>query len=341
MIESRGPAPSPLVGVLAYEVARQLGSLSDAAAATVGRAVTAAPYRWRQPLRITLKSAGPGQRLDRVAQLLEEIGESSDVSLLREYGRKSKRARRAWGEDLARRLAPRAFVQDLGPISILVGDRVIDGRGIRRRVLGLLAFLIGQPNGSATPDRVMDALWPELDPEQGSNSIHQTIYFLRRVIDPDYRAGVSPEYVHFDSEVIWLDRDLVDCRSWRCHALLSKRALSPSEVDDVVRHYSGRFAADFPYEDWASNYRDNLHARYLGEVEKALSESHHGSDMRWQLWVGQRALSVDPEADAVEAQVIRLYRRLGAPAAAAEQYGHYSAVMRDQLGVEPPGIDDL
>ncbi len=341
VIESWSPASAPLIGVLAYEVAGLLGSLSDDAAAAVGRAVAGAPYRWRRPLRVMLEKAGPARHLDRIAQLLEEIGESADVQLLREYGRRSKRARGNWGEDLGRRLAPRAFIEDLGPISIIIGDRVIDGRGIRRRVLGLLAFLISQPNGSATPDRVMDALWPELDPGQGSNSIHQTIYFLRRVIDPDYRAGVSPEYVHFDSEVIWLDRDLVQCRSWRCQALLGKRALSPSEVDELVRDYCGRFAAEFPYEDWASDYRDHLHARYLGEIEKVLSEPRHSPDLRWRLWVGQRALSVDPEADAVEAHVIRLYRRLGASAAAAEQYGHYSTVMRDQLGVEPPGIEDL
>ena len=187
----------------------------------------------------------------------------------------------------------------------------------------------------------MDALWPELDPEQGSNSIHQTIYFLRRVIDPEYRAGASPEYVHFESEVIWLDRELVDCRSWRCLALLGTRPTTRSSLDELVLNYNGRFAADFPYEDWASSYRDNLHARYLGEVEKALVGDLEKADLRWRLWLGQQALAVDPDADGIEAQVIRLYRQIGAPAAAAEQYGHYASVQRDQLGVEPPRIEDL
>ena len=187
----------------------------------------------------------------------------------------------------------------------------------------------------------MDALWPELDPEQGSNSIHQTIYFLRRVIDPEYRTGISPDYLHVESDAIWLDRELVQCRSWLCQAILGRRPISPSSLDELMRIYLGRFAADFPYEDWASNYRDNLHARYLGEVERALTETQNGIDVARQLWIGQQALAVDPEADGIEAHVIRLYRELGATAAAAEQYGHYSSVMRDQLGVEPPRIEDL
>ena len=57
--------------------------------------------------------------------------------------------------------------------------------------------------------------------------------------------------------------------------------------------------------------------------------------------MGQQALVVDPEADEIEAQVIRLYRLLGASAAAAEQYAHYASVLRDQLGVEPPRMEDL
>jgi DNA-binding SARP family transcriptional activator len=48
---------------------------------------------------------------------------------------------------------------------------------------------------------------------------------------------------------------------------------------------------------------------------------------------------VDPGADAIEAMLVRLYRRSGAHAAAAEQYAHYSSVLRDQLGVEPPAIE--
>jgi DNA-binding SARP family transcriptional activator len=341
VIESWGPTADPFLGVLAYELVQALPSLSDGAASSIGRAVDSAPHRWRPALRASLQQASPEEGLDRVASLLEEVGEPADVWLLRNYSRKAKRAGRSWGANLARRLAPRAHVDDLGPISISIGDRLVDGRGIRRKVLALLAFLVSQPNGSATPDRVMDALWPDLDPEQGSNSIHQTIYFLRRVIDPEYSAGVSPDYVHFESEVIWLDRELVHCQSWLCQGLLDTRPAERGVLDELIRQYRGRFAADFPYEDWASGYRDNLHARFLGEVEKALMESGDPGDLRRRLWLGQQALSIDPEADAIEALVVRLYRQLGASAAAAEQYGHYASVQRDQLGVEPPRLEDL
>ena len=341
IVESWGAEADPFLGVLAGEVVACLGTLSTTAREAVVRAATASPHRWREPLRRELARVGTSERSDEAATILEQIGEPADILVLRNYGRRGKRSARNWGEELSRRLAPKVFVEDLGPISIVIGERMIDGRSVRRKVLALLAFLVAQPNGSATPDRVMDALWPDLDPDQGSNSIHQTIYFLRRILDPDYRAGVSPDYLHFDSEVIWLDSDLVSCRSWRCQSLLNHRPVAPAVMDELIANYRGRFASDFPYEDWASGYRDNLHARYLGEVERTLLDDGNASNLRWRLWVGQQALAVDPEADAIEAQVIRLYRMLGASAAAAEQYAHYASVLRDQLGVEPPRIEDL
>jgi hypothetical protein len=50
---------------------------------------------------------------------------------------------------------------------------------------------------------------------------------------------------------------------------------------------------------------------------------------------------VDPTADQVEVSPLRFYRASGAHAAAAEQYGHYAGVMRDQLGLEPLPLESL
>jgi DNA-binding SARP family transcriptional activator len=50
---------------------------------------------------------------------------------------------------------------------------------------------------------------------------------------------------------------------------------------------------------------------------------------------------VDPEADTVEAHVIGLYSAVDATSAAREQYAHYATAMREQLGIDPPPLEDL
>ncbi len=52
-------------------------------------------------------------------------------------------------------------------------------------------------------------------------------------------------------------------------------------------------------------------------------------------------LDSDPSLDQVHASLVKMYRVLGAHAAAAEQYQLYSSVMRDEFGLEPPPLDHM
>jgi DNA-binding SARP family transcriptional activator len=207
----------------------------------------------------------------------------------------------------------------------------------------MLCYLITRPDLSATRDQVLDALWPELDPEVAVNSLNQTIYFLRRVLEENYSDDLSPGYVHHDSDVVWLDPELVTSRTIQSRQLVHELP-SPPNPDDVERLtliYRGRFALDFEYEEWAAAYRDTLHAAYLEIVERAVlddfSAGHHDRGIR----IARRALEVDPAAEQIEVCLLRLYRVTGAHSAAAEQYAHYAAMIRDEVGVEPPPLESL
>jgi two-component SAPR family response regulator len=146
-----------------------------------------------------------------------------------------------------------------------------------------------------------------------------------------------------DSDVVWLDPELVGSRSSDCRDLIREfpRQPDPDDVESLVAQYSGRFALDFEYEEWASSYRDSLHAAYLEIVERSVSEDLLSGHYDRGIGVARRALEVDPTADQVEISLLRLYRATGAHSAAAEQYAHYASVMREELGVEPPPLESL
>ena len=57
--------------------------------------------------------------------------------------------------------------------------------------------------------------------------------------------------------------------------------------------------------------------------------------------VARRVLDVDPNAENVELSLLRLYRASGAHNAAAEQYAHYAASLRELMGIEPPPLNSL
>jgi DNA-binding SARP family transcriptional activator len=219
----------------------------------------------------------------------------------------------------------------------------VAGSTIRRKVLALLCFLLTKPSMSSTRDQVLDALWPELDPVDALNSLNQTVYFLRRVLEEDYVDDLSPGYLHHDSDLIWLDAELVTSRSNDCRQLIKALPVmpAPDQVDALVAAYRGRFALDFEYEEWSAPYRDWLHASYLEIVERAVNADIETGHFERGIRLARRVLDVDPAADHIEVSLLRLYRASGAHAAAAEQYSHYATNMREQLGVEPPPLDSL
>jgi DNA-binding SARP family transcriptional activator len=213
---------------------------------------------------------------------------------------------------------------------------------IRRKVLGLLCFVACRPGFAATRDEALEALWSDLSPDTAVNSLHQTIYFLRRLFEPDYSEGMSAGYVQFDGEVLSLDTGLVETSSRRCWALLTDwSAGNSTAIDRLLDAYTGKFALDFAYEDWATAYRDNLHAAVLAAAETEIEDRVDHGRVEEAIALAQRVLAIDPMADSIELRLLRAYKRGGRLAAAAEQYAHYATIVRDELGAEPPPYSDI
>ena len=203
-------------------------------------------------------------------------------------------------------------------------------------MLALLCFLLARPRMTATREEVMEALWPDIDPDSAINSLNQTVYFLRRVFEPEYQEDLSPGYVHQESDLVFLDSELVQSLSSQCAALISSidRHRTPVLIDQLSEAYVGRFAADFAYEDWASDYRDWLHVGYLHIVETEIADEIARGRYERGVRLARRALEVDPRLDTLSLSLLRMLKSSGAHSAAAEQYARYATLLRSEIGVE-------
>ena len=289
--------------------------------------------RWRRSLRSVVDSRVSANTLP-AATWLDRMGDHEDIARLRSATRRlgARGQGSNLGRGLARRLAPRVFVEDHGRVEVLVGQRTIAGTELRRKVLGLLCYLVSRPEMAATREQTLEALWPDLDPELGSNSLNQTVYFLRRVFEPTYADDISPGYVQSDTDMVWLDRELVTSRSRECVNLLRvARRGDRTAVQELARMYRGRFALDFSYEDWAGQYATRYMLEYLETMERAIADRTAAADFAAAIEIARAVVDIDHDADSVEVALIRLYKSAGAHAAASELYGRYAATQRIEV----------
>ena len=332
------------VGLLAEPLLDQLHRMDDRSIQLVTSCAQAWPDRMRNSIRRVMADSDSTSRLY-AARILDVMGTRSDIPQLRAVARahRTSRTDSRLGKGLARRLAEKVLVEDQGRVEIRIGSAKVPGAELRRKVLAMLCFLLTRPRFSATRDEVIDALWPDMAPDIAVNSLNQTVYFLRRVFEPGYKEDTSAAYVNHDSDVLWLDRDLIQSRSQLCRALLDDLGSppSPDDVDRLSDMYHGKFALDFAYEEWAVPFRDALHVGYLQVVEQAVRRDMDSGHNDRAIRLARRALDIDPETEGLELSLLRLYRVTGAHAAAAEQYEHYASMLREEHGIEPPPLSSL
>jgi DNA-binding SARP family transcriptional activator len=305
----------------------RLGEMDSNLKDSIRQQALAWPIRWRPVLRRGMER-GNARTGAAAALLLDEIGAVDDVPRLRAFAKAGPRPHRGTlGRGLARRLAPRAHFDDLGHVDLKVGERSIDGSEIRRKVLSLVCFLLTRPGFAATRDQVLEALWPELDPAVAVNSLNQTVYFLRRVFEEPYREDESANYVHHDGEVVRLDVALSTSQSGACRDLIERARATLDEdlIDQLSLAYKDRFAIDFEYEDWASPFRETLHAAYLDVIEQAIRADSTAGRFDRAARLARRALDVDPDATSIEHALLLVYGGAGSHSAAAEQLSHYAS----------------
>jgi len=324
-------------------LAARLSELDEAAIQDLGSLVERYQERWRGPLRHEVESGGASSLP--AARLLDVVGEASDVPLLRRIAKRT----RAHSEDaklgrrLARRLASHVRVHDLGRVEVDIGNAQVAPLQIRRKVLALLCFLLAKPRWAATREEVMEAMWPDIDPTPAVNSLNQSVYYLRRVFEPEYSEETTAGFVHQDSDLLWLDEELIAADSRDCVELVERfeRSRDPAVALELAQRYQGKFALDFAYEDWAADFREWLHVSWLHVVETQIREDLDAARFDRGILIARRALEVEPRNDELEFSMLKLLRRSGAHSAAAEQYTRYANVLRADIGVEPPALDTV
>jgi DNA-binding SARP family transcriptional activator len=289
-------------------------------AVLLARLAAADPDGWRGALVHALEGASPADR----QTLLGAIALHADRQTIEAMARLSGNDVAATRRQIQQLRASRLFLRTFGGVSLHRGDWSGPALPIeKKRVRMLLAVLAAGTKGTLTRDLAIELLWPDADPDAGVNSLNQTVFQLRRYIDPGYRGGFSPEYVVSTSELVALDRELVrtdldEIRRLPQRLAGADWAQRQSVAKRVVSLVRGEFLADLRYESWSSVQQIGVH----NEVRELLLPiaSDGGTDFETQVSVlaASALISIDPYDEEAVISLARSLARSGRRVAARD-----------------------
>lgn len=186
----------------------------------------------------------------------------------------------------------------------------------------------------------IDILWPEADGDSAVNNLNQTVFQLRRYLDPSYRQGESPEYITSSAEHVGLapglvQTDLVEVRRLAdrfASASWQQRQAAAGKAIALIR---GEFLADLRYETWASRLQVSVHNEIRSRFLPIALQSHAAFDLQVAMDAATALIAIDPYDEAANLALAETLFRSGRRRAARELLVRYADQIRTEFDERP------
>jgi DNA-binding SARP family transcriptional activator/predicted negative regulator of RcsB-dependent stress response len=216
-------------------------------------------------------------------------------------------------------MAERAHIRLLGRFAVDVDDRVVPDVAWRhRRGADLVKLLALQPNHRLHREQVMEALWPDLSPEQAAANLRKSIHYARRALGAESTVEVRGGVVALwpGGGELTTDVEALEAAARRASGSADGDAgTTPADL------YPGDLLPDQPYEAWLLGPRERLRRLYVDVLRSAA---------RWE-----RLLEVDPTNEEAHRALMRAHFDAGNRQAAMRQFERLRRALHDELGVSP------
>lgn len=209
-------------------------------------------------------------------------------------------------------------IQLLGRFSVAVDAAPIPGDAWRsRRAADVVKLLALAPDHRMHRAQVMEALWPESQPEASGSNLRKALHFARRALG-DEHAIVN------DGGVLVLQSDSgveTDVERFEAAAQSGLDASDEASCRAAADLYRGDLLPDDIYESWAIEPRTRLRRRYIDVLRAAT------------LW--DRLSEEDPTDEQAARALMRIYLDAGERREAIRRFERLREALRDHLGVGP------
>lgn len=213
------------------------------------------------------------------------------------------------------------------------GVAVEPGAWERPMAARVVRFLLVH-RGFVAEDRLLEAFWPDRDPEAGRRCLTVSVSRCRAVLRQGAIAVRERSY-----RLALDDRDSLDSELFEAAAaaVLDRpaEAGAVSALERAAALWTGEPLPEDRYADWTCEWREALMDRHR-EVLAALSDAYarageHGAALR----TARRMLDGDPLDEGAHRRVMAGYAALGRRSRALDQFLRCRRQLVDAVGIEP------
>lgn len=222
-----------------------------------------------------------------------------------------------------------------GPVRVVVAGEEVR-TGLRTKARELLAFLATQPEG-VTWEAAADALWPDADAARGNHRFRTALLNIRALRDK--LNGADNTIVERAGDRYRLNPAIVSSDLWRFQKALevSANAENDASVQDALGIAANLYRGDFcdgSFYDWAEPIREDLRRRGLDVLVRRADIEASSGNADAAVATLERAIELDPYAEATHQRLIDLYGLLRRPDAARRVYSRLARRL-DEIDVDP------
>jgi DNA-binding SARP family transcriptional activator/TolB-like protein/Tfp pilus assembly protein PilF len=225
-----------------------------------------------------------------------------------------------------------AFLRVFGGLSVETADGPLTGRAAQRHRLALLALLAsGAPVGR---EKLVTWLWPDADSERGRRLLSDSAYRINRALGEDTLVAAGDELR------LNLQRLPCDLPTFELAAAAGR--------PEAAALYAGPFLDGFfldgspDFEQWCARERDRLAQLFGGALRKLAQRAELEGDVATAASWWHRAALHEPLDPAVALGHAQALARAGDRAAALRHAAAFTALVREELGVDPdPALEEF
>jgi two-component SAPR family response regulator len=212
------------------------------------------------------------------------------------------------------------------------------GRKAQQKPIDLLQVLIALGGRKISETKIADILWPDDDGDMQIQSLHSTVYRLRKLLGSKNAIKYKGGRLSLNDRIIWVD-------AWAFERLLGEaenlfRGKSkPQQVVQLRKKifslYQNAFLPQLTDRNWTVQFREKLKSKFLRVIEQFGNFYLEAGNYKEAVALYQKALEVDPLLESCYQQIMLSYINLGKTSEAVNTYRSCTRILKSGLGVEP------